>query len=83
VAADGSAGVLRLPSGFSLAAYTVGAVNPELLDEGRDYTVVTWSGDLAGLFGQSALPKPWYVYYDWANKRALLRAAVGTVMVLR
>ena len=83
VAADGSGGILKLPDGFSLANNTVGVANPESLDKKQSYTVLSWSGGLSAPFGASALPGAWYVYYDWENKTAQLRAAVGTVIKLR
>jgi autotransporter-associated beta strand protein len=83
VVTNGVGGTLRLPDGFSLANYTVGVANPEALDTGRNYMIASWSGSLAAPFGASALPGPWYVYYDWENKTAQLRAAIGTVIRLR
>jgi len=83
VAADGAGGRLSLPDGFSLAGLTVGVANPEALDEHKEYVVATWSGTLGGAFGASALPGPWYVYYDWDNRVAKLRAAIGTLIRVR
>jgi autotransporter-associated beta strand protein len=83
VSANGVGGVLAVPDGFSLAGMTVAVANPESLDTGRNYTVASWSGNLAAPFGASALPGSWYVYYDWENKTAQLRAAIGTVIRLR
>ena len=80
VSADGSCGKLSVPGNLSLASYTVGVANPELLDKGRRYTVATYGGTLTGGFGASALPSPWYVYYDWSGKTVQLRAAVGTLI---
>ena len=83
VAADGSSGRLRLPDGFSLSKYTVGAANPSQLDEHLEYVVAAWRGTLEGGFGASALPKPWYVYYDWSHQQIKIRAATGSLFYVR
>jgi hypothetical protein len=33
--------------------------------------------------GGDVLPAPWYVFYDWANKRVQLKADSGTLIKLR
>ena len=83
VSTNGVGGVLAVPDGFSLAGMTVAVANPEALDTGRNYTIASWSGNLAAPFGASALPGSWYVYYDWAGKTAQLRTAIGTVIRVR
>lgn len=82
VSADGTGGRLTLPDGFSLAKLTVGVANPEALDAHKTYPILSWSGTLAGTFGASALPGPWYVYYDRNNRFAELRAAIGTLILM-
>ena len=82
VSADGTGGRLTLPDGFSLANLTVGVANPEALDAHKAYPILSWSGTLAGTFGASALPGPWYVYYDRDNRSAELRAAIGTLILM-
>jgi hypothetical protein len=62
---------------------TVAVTNPEELDKHRSYTIATWDGTLTARFGGSALPQPWYVYYDQTNRTARLSAVVGTVIKMR
>jgi autotransporter-associated beta strand protein len=83
VSTNGVGGVLAAAGDLSLAGMTVAVANPEALDKSCSYTVASWSGNLTSQFGMSALPWPWYVYYDWAGKTAQLRAAIGTVIRLR
>jgi len=83
VSTNGVAGVLSSAGDLSLSGMTVAVVNTEALDKGRNYTVASWSGNLTAPFSASALPGPWYVYYDWAGKSVQLRAAIGTVIRLR
>ena len=83
VSTNGIAGVLSSTDNLSLAGLTVGVANPELLDKRYSYTIASWSGSLTTPFGASALPGPWYVYYDWTGKTVQLRAAVGTVIQMR
>jgi autotransporter-associated beta strand protein len=80
VSADGSSGKLSAPGDLSLAGIVVGVANPEALVKGTHYTVAAWGGERVGAFNQEALPEPWYVYYDAANKRAELRSEVGTLI---
>jgi len=61
----------------------VGVANPEALDKSKHYTIATWGGGLISGFSGSVLPAPWFVYYDWPNKRAQLRAETGTMLWLR
>jgi fibronectin-binding autotransporter adhesin len=83
VSADGAGGMLSSTGNLALAKMTVAVANPETLDESRSYAIAAWSGTLTSPFGASALPGPWYVYYNWGNKTAYLRAARGTVIQLR
>ena len=83
VSDNGAGGLLASTNDLSLVGMTVAVANPELLDKNRSYPVASWSGSLTAPFGASALPGPWYVYYDWDSKTALLRAAKGTVIRLR
>jgi len=83
VSTNGVGGVLASAGDLSLAGMTVAVANPEAVDKSCSYTVASWSGNLTSQFGMSALPWPWYVYYDWAGKTAQLRAAIGTVIRLR
>lgn len=83
VAADGTGGQLYAEGDLSLEGVLVGVANPESLDKTRHYTVASWGGALTQGFDGSVLPGPWFVYYDWANKRAELRAQIGTVLRLK
>jgi hypothetical protein len=62
---------------------TATVANPEVLDESKSYTIASYGGALTAGFDGDVLPEPWYVYYDWPNKRVQLRAAIGTVFWLR
>lgn len=83
VAQDGSAGQLFSEGDLSLEGLLAGVANPEDLDKSRHYVVASWGGALTQGFDGSVLPGPWFVYYDWANKRAELRAQIGTVLRLK
>jgi autotransporter-associated beta strand protein len=83
VTADDAGGRLAAPGDLSLAGLTVGVANPEALDKSKSYTVATYGGALTGTVASDTLPEPWYVYYDWANKRVLLSAATGTLIQMR
>jgi autotransporter-associated beta strand protein len=83
VSADGAGGMLSSTGNLALAKMTVAVANPEALDKSRSYAIASWSGALTSPFGASALPGPWYVYYDWASKTAYLRASVGTTVLVR
>ncbi len=83
VTPDNAGGQVYAEGDLSLEGLFVGVANPEELDTSKHYTVAAWGGSLTAAFDGSVLPGPWYVYYDWANKRAELRAQIGTVMTLR
>jgi hypothetical protein len=76
-------GVLHATNDFSLAGLSVGVANPQVLDTSKHYTVITCDGELSGLVAGDTLPDPWYLYYDWANDKVELRAAIGTVLMMR
>ena len=82
VSANGASGVLHATGDLSLTGLSVGIANPEQLDKNRTYTVITYEGALSGTLSTGSLPKPWYVYYDWASHAVKLRAAVGTLIKL-
>jgi autotransporter-associated beta strand protein len=83
VAADGSSGRLYSDGDLSLAGIVIGVANPELLDKSKAYTIASYGGSLTSTATGKALPGPWYLYYDWPNKRVLLKAAVGTLIRLQ
>jgi autotransporter-associated beta strand protein len=80
VSADGSSGRLHSDSDLSLAGIVIGVANPELLDKSKAYTIASYGGSLTSQATGKALPGPWYLHYDWPNKRVQLRAAVGTLI---
>jgi len=43
---------------------------------------VQCEGTLSGVFSQKNLPRPWFVYCDYAAKQVILSAKVGTVIRL-
>jgi autotransporter-associated beta strand protein len=83
IAADDSGGRLVSEGDLSLAGVVVGVDNPEDLDKAKSYTVATYVGTLAVTSESDVLPDPWFVYYDWPNKRVQIKAAVGTLIRLR
>ena len=83
VAADTAGGQLYAQGDLSLEGLVAGVANPEDLDKAKRYTVATWGGTLTHAFDGSVLPEPWFVRYDWKNKRAELRAQIGTVLQLK
>jgi autotransporter-associated beta strand protein len=83
VADDDSGGRIHAYGDLSLEGLTAGVANPEMLDTAKRYTVATWGGSLTARFSGIALPAPWYVYTDTANKRLQIRADVGTVLLLK
>ena len=83
VAADDAGGRLHVPGDLSLAGLTLGVANAESLDKHASYTIATYGGALTGMAGGDALPAPWYVFYDRANKRVQLKADSGTLIKLR
>ena len=83
VASDDSGGKLYAAGDLSLEGLVAGVANPEVLDESKSYTIASYGGALTAGFDGDVLPEPWYVYYDWPNKRVQLRAAIGTVFWLR
>lgn len=68
---------------LSLAGLRVGVANPESLDLRKTYTIATWEEGLSAPFDGLDLPGSWYVQYDIANKKAVLRADVGTRIILK
>ncbi len=83
VTSDDAGGRLHADGDLALEGLVVGVANPEALDKSKHYTIATWGTGLASGFNGSVLPAPWFVYYDWPNKRAQLRAETGTVFWLR
>jgi autotransporter-associated beta strand protein len=83
VSADGSCGRLAVSGDLSLEGFSLGVANPEQLDKARSYTVASWGGSLLSPFGADILPGPWYVYYDWDNKRVQIKAATGTLIQMQ
>jgi len=83
VTPDDAGGRLHADGDLALEGLVVGVANPEALDKSKHYTIATWGGGLASGFSGSVLPAPWFVYYDWPNKRAQLRAETGTMLWLR
>jgi autotransporter-associated beta strand protein len=83
VTSDDTGGRIHADGDLSLEGLVAGVANPEALDKSEAYTVATWGGALFAGFSGIALPAPWYVYIDAANKRAQLRADVGTVLWLK
>ncbi len=82
VTADDAGGRLHSDGDLSLAGIVVGVANPEELDKAKSYTIATYGGALTAGVEDDSLPGPWYVYYDWPNKRVQLKAAVGTLIRL-
>ncbi|HQA38345.1 MAG TPA: autotransporter-associated beta strand repeat-containing protein, partial [Kiritimatiellia bacterium] len=83
VTPDDAGGRLHADGDLALEGLVVGVANPEALDKSKHYTIATWGGGLISGFSGSVLPAPWFVYYDWPNKRAQLRAETGTMLWLR
>jgi len=83
VTPDDAGGRLHADGDLALEGLVVGVANPESLDKSKHYTIATWGGGLISGFSGSVLPAPWFVYYDWPNKRAQLRAETGTMLWLR
>jgi len=83
VAPDDSGGKLYAPGDLSLESLVAGVANPGVLDLSKTYTIATYGGSLTAAFSDDVLPKPWFVYYDWASKRVLLSAKSGSMLWLR
>ena len=83
VTPDDAGGRLHADGDLALEGLVVGVADPEALDKSKHYTIATWGGGLTSGFSGSALPAPWFVHYDWPNKRAQLRAETGTILWLR
>ena len=83
VTPDDAGGRLHAEGDLALEGLVVGVADPGALDKSKHYTIATWGGGLTSGFSGSALPAPWFVHYDWPNKRAQLRAETGTILWLR
>jgi autotransporter-associated beta strand protein len=83
VAADDQGGRLHSDGDLSLSGIVVGVANPEDLDTSKSYTIATYGAALTGQVGADTLPGPWYVCYDWPNKRVQLKAAIGTLIMMQ
>jgi len=83
VTPDDAGGRLHADGDLALEGLVVGVADPGALDKSKHYTIATWGSGLTSGFSGSVLPAPWFVHYDWPNKRAQLRAETGTILWLR
>jgi autotransporter-associated beta strand protein len=83
VTAADDGGRLHSDGDLSFAGIVVGVANPEELDTADTYTIGTFGSSVSVPVGATSLPKPWYVHYNWGERRVQLKAATGSVLVLR
>lgn len=80
--ANGDCDQLYVKGSLDLYNMSLQVVEHGTLDVLKRYTIVQCEGTLSGVFSQKSLPSPWFVYCDYAAKKVILSAQVGTVIRL-
>lgn len=73
VYADGSCGKVSTTGALDLTGATLSVVNTNLLDNSKQYVVLSYGTTLTGTFSANNLPDTWVIKYDAAGKQVLLR----------